>query len=137
MSLSEITTARPVAIAPTAAASVPSARWLTPVELTLLGAIWGGSFFFMRVAAADFGPFALVEVRLALGAVVLLPFLWRARSQFTPALWMHLAWISAINSAIPFLLFAWGRGTRAGRHRCHHEFHGGDVCRAHRVHLLR
>jgi drug/metabolite transporter (DMT)-like permease len=39
---------------------------------------------------------------------VLLPFLWRARSQFTPALWLHLTWISAINSAIPFILFAWG-----------------------------
>jgi drug/metabolite transporter (DMT)-like permease len=108
MSLSEVTTARPVTLtsAPTAAAH--TARWLTPIELTLLGAIWGGSFLFMRVAAADFGPFALVEVRLALGAVVLLPFLWRARAQFTPALWLHLTWISAINSAIPFILFAWG-----------------------------
>ncbi|HEY0339368.1 MAG TPA: DMT family transporter, partial [Steroidobacteraceae bacterium] len=65
-------------------------------------------FLFMRVAASDFGPFALVEVRLALGATVLLPFLWRARTQFTPALWLHLTWISAINSAVPFILFAWG-----------------------------
>jgi drug/metabolite transporter (DMT)-like permease len=86
-----------------------TARWLTPVELTLLGAIWGGSFLFMRVAAADFGPFALVQMRLTLGALVLLPFLWRARQQFAqPRLWMHLAWIAAVNSAIPFLLFAWG-----------------------------
>jgi drug/metabolite transporter (DMT)-like permease len=110
MSLSEVTTARPVTLAPasTPTAATRTARWLTPVELTLLGAIWGGSFLFMRVAASDFGPFALVEVRLALGAVVLLPFLWRARSQFTPALWLHLTWISAINSAIPFILFAWG-----------------------------
>lgn len=107
MSLSELTTARPVTLTP-APAKVHTARWLTPLELTLLGAIWGGSFFFMRAAAADFGPFALVEVRLALGAMVLLPFLWRARSQFTLALWLHLTWISAINSAIPFTLFAWG-----------------------------
>jgi drug/metabolite transporter (DMT)-like permease len=86
-----------------------TARWLTPVELTLLGAIWGGSFLFMRVAAADFGPCALVQMRLTLGALVLLPFLWRARQQFAqPRLWMHLTWISAVNSAIPFLLFAWG-----------------------------
>jgi len=106
MSSSELTTARPVTIT-----SVPAvahtARWLTPIELTLLGAIWGGSFLFMRIAAADFGPFALVEVRLALGALVLLPFLWRARSQFTPRLWLRLTWISAVNSAIPFVLFAW------------------------------
>jgi len=93
---------------PPASAAAHEARWLTPVELTLLGAIWGGSFLFMRIATADFGPFALVEVRLALGASVLLPFLWRARSQLTPHLWLHLAWISLINCAIPFVLFAWG-----------------------------
>src|SRR3984957_3770294 len=62
----------------------------------------------MRIASADFGLYALVEVLLSLGALVLLPRLWRARAQFTPRLWLHLAWISAINSAIPFLLFAWG-----------------------------
>ena len=107
MSSSEVTTARPVAM--TSAPAVDhTARWLTPIELTLLGAIWGGSFLFMRIASADFGPFALVEIRLLLGALVLLPFLWRARAQFTPRLWLHLAWISAINSAIPFVLFAWG-----------------------------
>ena len=82
--------------------------WLTPVELLALGAIWGASFLFMRVSAKDFGPFALVEIRLALGALVLLPFLWRARAQFSGALWLRLAAIAAINSAIPFTLFAWG-----------------------------
>ena len=106
MSSSECTTAS-VVIEPVPDA-VKSAPWLTPIELTILGAIWGGSFLFMRVAAADFGPFALVEVRLTLGAVVLLPFLWRARAQFTATLWLQLAWISAINSTIPFVLFAWG-----------------------------
>ncbi len=81
--------------------------WLTPLELLLLGAIWGGSFLFMRVAAGDFGAFAIVEVRLFLGALVLLPFLWRARAQFSAGLWARLAGIAAINSALPFLLFAW------------------------------
>lgn len=81
--------------------------WMTPLELCLLGAIWGASFLFMRVAAPDFGAFALVEVRLALGALVLMPFLWRARSQFPPRLWPRLAGISLINSAVPFVLFAW------------------------------
>jgi len=53
------------------------AGWLTPIELVVLGAIWGASFLFMRIAARDFGPLALVELRLSLGALVLLPFLWR------------------------------------------------------------
>ncbi len=82
-------------------------RWITPVEIGVLGAIWGASFLFMRVAATEFGPAALVELRLALGAIVLLPFLWRARASFPLRLWPKLALIGAINSAVPFLLFAW------------------------------
>jgi drug/metabolite transporter (DMT)-like permease len=86
----------------------PSTRaWVTPLELGLLGAIWGASFLFMRVAAKDFGAVPLVELRLGLGALVLLPFLWRARSSFGLKLWPKLALIGAINSAIPFVLFAW------------------------------
>ena len=87
--------------------SQESARWLDPLELGVLGAIWGASFLFMRVAANDFGPAPLVEVRLALGSLVLLPFLWRDRSRFPLRLWPKLALIGAINSALPFLLFAW------------------------------
>src|SRR3546814_1195524 len=81
--------------------------WMTPLELTVLGAIWGASFLFMRVAANDFGAVPLVEMRLGLGALVLLPFLWRSRAHFPRALWPKLALIGAINSAVPFLLFAW------------------------------
>jgi len=92
----------------TTAAPRSGANWRTGLELIALGAIWGSSFLFMRVAAADFGPLALVEVRLVLGAAVLLPFLWQARAQLAPRLWLHLSWIAAINSAIPFVLFAWG-----------------------------
>jgi len=80
------------------------------IELLLLGAIWGGSFLFMRISAGAFGTFPLVEVRLALGAAVLLPFLWQARLQYTPRLWLKLAGIGAINTAIPFALFAWAAG---------------------------
>ncbi|HKD52725.1 MAG TPA: DMT family transporter [Steroidobacteraceae bacterium] len=97
--LAATTTARPGAAV---------ARWRTPLELGLLGAVWGGSFLFMRVAAPDFGPIPLVEARLALGALILMPFLWRARERFTPALWLRIAGIAAVNSVLPFVLFAWG-----------------------------
>jgi drug/metabolite transporter (DMT)-like permease len=80
----------------------------TPIELLLLGAIWGGSFLFMRVAAKDFGPLPLVGVRLVTGVVILLPFLWRARERITRRHWLRFAVIGALNSAIPFSLFAWG-----------------------------
>ncbi len=91
------------ALAPRAAPA-----WQTPAELTVLGAIWGASFLFMRIGASDFGPFALVEVRLALGALILFPFLWRERARFDAPLRWRLAGIGAVNSAIPFTLFAWG-----------------------------
>src|SRR5580658_5676239 len=113
MASSECSSASSAAALPAAvvAAAVPvagAAPWRTPAELTLLGAIWGGSFLFMRVAAGDFGPVPLVEVRLALGALVLTPFLWRARAQFTARVWLRVAGIAAINSVLPFTLFAWG-----------------------------
>jgi len=78
------------------------------VQLIVLGAIWGGSFLFMRIAVNDFGPVPLVEVRLVLGSLLLLPFLWRDRAKFTLRRWPMMALIGAINSGLPFLLFAWG-----------------------------
>ncbi len=50
----------------------------------------------------------MVEVRLSLGALLLAPLLWRGRAHIGPALWPKLALSAAINSAIPFSLFAWG-----------------------------
>lgn len=96
--------------ASSAAVATDSARagWRTPLELTVLGAIWGGSFLFMRVAAKDFGALPLVEMRLGLGALILLPFLWKARESFRGGkIWAKLALIGLINSAVPFVLFAW------------------------------
>jgi drug/metabolite transporter (DMT)-like permease len=91
-----------------AVATAPTRDLWTPFELLVLGAIWGGSFLFMRIAAKDFGPFALVELRIVLGAAILLPFLWQARAQLTPTLWRRFAIVGALNSAIPFTLFVWG-----------------------------
>ncbi len=82
--------------------------WRTPLELGALGAIWGASFLFMRVAAPQFGALPLVEIRLVFGALILLPFLWPVRHLFTGRRIALLAAIGLINSAIPFALFAWG-----------------------------
>ncbi len=82
--------------------------WRTLAELLLLAAIWGGSFLFLRIATPHFGPVPLVDLRLALGALVLVPFLWRERARFPLWRWPQLAAIGLINTLIPFLLFAWG-----------------------------
>src|ERR1700692_4213850 len=86
----------------------PAQRWLTPVELFVLGAIWGAPCLFMRFAPSDFGAFALVEIRLALGALILLPFTWQARASLALAGWWRLGGIGAVQSAVAVALFAWG-----------------------------
>lgn len=74
--------------------------------LLTLAAIWGGSFIFMRVAAPEFGIFALVEVRTVLATLVLLPVLLlrRQAADIQRFFWPIVA-IGAINTAIPFVLF--------------------------------
>ena len=54
---------------------------IKPVQLTMsakqwlmllcLGAIWGGSFFFARIAVAEIPPLALVLFRVAIAALAL------------------------------------------------------------------
>src|SRR5258707_2872796 len=99
---------RATADSTTQVTAAPPRDWGTPAELRMLGAIWGGSFLFMRIAAKDFGPLPLVEVRLLAGVAILMPFLWRARAHIKRAHWPRFALIGALNSAIPFALFAWG-----------------------------
>lgn len=45
------------------------------VDLVLLGALWGASFLLMRVAAPEFGPVPLIEIRVGIAALCLLPVL--------------------------------------------------------------
>ena len=62
----------------------------------------------MRIAAPEFGPIVLVELRVAIAALVLLPFLLlRENATSMKARWKSLLLIGVVNSAIPFLLFAY------------------------------
>ena len=49
-------------------------------SLLFLGAVWGGAFLFLRIAAPEVGPAWAAEIRLAIGASVLLAFAGRRRS---------------------------------------------------------
>ena len=78
------------------------------LDLLLLGAIWGASFLFMRVAAPEFGAVPLIAARVGIAAAFLIPVL--ARRVGLRPLYEHapeLLIIGAINSAIPFSLFAY------------------------------
>ncbi|WP_211454022.1 DMT family transporter [Collimonas antrihumi] len=78
------------------------------IELLLLAAIWGASFLFLRIAAPEFGPFALIALRVGIAALMLAPVLRSAaaRGQFRSKAW-PLFVVGICNSAIPFGLFAY------------------------------
>ncbi len=44
-------------------------------ELLLLSALWGASFLLLRIASPVFGPILLIEIRVAIALLVLLPFM--------------------------------------------------------------
>ena len=82
--------------------------WL---QLLLLGAIWGGSFFFAKVALAELQPLTVVFCRVAFAALALNVVLVIAgRPLFrrgTP--WRSFAAMGALNNLVPFGLIFWGQ----------------------------
>jgi drug/metabolite transporter (DMT)-like permease len=80
-------------------------------EWVLLGAIWGMSFQFMRVASPEFGPVLLIAVRVVVASALLLPLMaWRTSRTSLTLLrehWGPIAFVGLFNSAIPFCLFAY------------------------------
>ncbi|ARP78926.1 MULTISPECIES: DMT family transporter [Bordetella] len=78
------------------------------VDLLALAAVWGGSFLFMRVAVPEFGPAALMELRVGLAALFLLPLvLWRGKPALIARHWKAILVVGTLNSALPFLLYAY------------------------------
>ncbi len=83
--------------------------------LVTIGAIWGLSFLFIRVAAPEFGAVALIEVRVVLAGLVLVPIaLYRGQLAEIRRHWHPIAWIGILHYAIPFTLFAWSMLTLTG-----------------------
>jgi drug/metabolite transporter (DMT)-like permease len=75
-------------------------------SLLFLGAVWGGAFLFLRIAAPQVGPLWAAEIRIGLAAIILLaiagPRAYRAlRGRF-----LRVAVVGAAFSAIPFSLIA-------------------------------
>ena len=77
-------------------------------ELLLLAAIWGMSFLFLRVASPEMEPIWLIEFRVLVAGLVLLPILARARKLGElRRFWKPLLVLGIINSALPFSLLAY------------------------------
>src|SRR5512138_3252528 len=76
----------------------------------LLGAIWGSSFMWIKIAVQEVGPIMLVAFRalfgLLFGVVVILS--QRARLPRDFKSWLPLLVLGLTNIAIPFFLISWG-----------------------------
>lgn len=79
--------------------------------LILLSILWGGAFFFIGVAVRELPPFTIVLVRVALGAVLLLPLLKLFGGEFpkTAAGWVPFFVMGLLNNVIPFSLLVTGQ----------------------------
>lgn len=77
-------------------------------ELLFLAAVWGGSFLFMRIAVPEFGPIVLIELRVGLAALFLLPAAaWRGKLPVIRRHWKAILVVGVLNAALPFLLYAY------------------------------
>ena len=90
------------------APSMTAADWML---LLFLSVLWGGSFYFAKIAVAEIPPLTLALGRVAIAAAVLAAVARLVAGPFprNPATWRQLAFMAALNNAIPFVLIFWGQ----------------------------
>lgn len=79
--------------------------------LVLLGMIWGGSFFFARVAVAHVPPATLVLLRVGIAALALHIYI-AGRFDIYPTLrarWREFLLLGLVNNAVPHMLIFLGQ----------------------------
>ncbi|MFN8772185.1 MAG: DMT family transporter [bacterium] len=79
--------------------------------LCLLSLLWGGSFFFAKVALAEVPPLTIVLSRVGIAAVALWLYL-RLRGSPIPtiaATWWAFCGMGILNNLLPFTLIFWGQ----------------------------
>lgn len=88
--------------------TIAPTTWLL---LILLGVIWGGSFFFSRVAVEHVPPMTLVLLRVFLAAVALHLYLHGRNGLYRQlaSRWRAFIILGTINNAIPFTLIFLGQ----------------------------
>jgi drug/metabolite transporter (DMT)-like permease len=88
------------------------ARGYVPLLLIVAG-IWGSSYLFIKVAVDEIEPAAMMELRVVLAALVLIPvvFVRLGRAQAVAELratGLGALILGVLNMAVPFTLIAWG-----------------------------
>jgi drug/metabolite transporter (DMT)-like permease len=96
----------------TAIASNSAGRFRLPWHATfvLLSAIWGCSFWWIKLGLEMLAPVQVAFVRLAVGAAALaiVAFLTGTRVPRSLSTWRHLLVVALLMNSIPFTLFAVG-----------------------------
>jgi drug/metabolite transporter (DMT)-like permease len=80
--------------------------WLAFAGLSLA---WGSSFFWIKIAVQEVGPFLLVALRVLfgiLGLLVVLGFT-RQKGRLDRRAWQTLLILGITNTAAPFVLISW------------------------------
>lgn len=73
-------------------------------SLLYLGAVWGAAFLFLRIAAPQVGPVWAAEIRLAIGAAVLVAIAGRRTFAAARGRLVSFLIVGAMFSAVPFTL---------------------------------
>ncbi len=87
----------------------PGRRTLSIVDLgslLVLGAVWGAAFLFLRIASPEVGPAWAAEIRLAIGAAVLVLVAGRGTLRVARGRMTSFLVAGALFSALPFTLIA-------------------------------
>jgi drug/metabolite transporter (DMT)-like permease len=80
------------------------------VAFLVLAAIWGCSFYFIKLGLAGLNPIQVAFGRCLIGAVtlVILATLSRTRLPRSASTWRHLFVMAALMNVVPFILFSYG-----------------------------
>ena len=81
------------------------------LTLAFLGAMFGASFLYMRVAAPVLGPWVVAFVRVGLAAVLLSLVVRGSGLRAVARDWRPLLFLGAVNSALPFGMYAFAEQT--------------------------
>lgn len=78
--------------------------------LLLLGAVWGTSFLFIKIAVAELPPETLVAARLVIASLILLVVLYASGQRLPTRLrtWADLFFLGGVGLVTPYLLITWG-----------------------------
>jgi drug/metabolite transporter (DMT)-like permease len=82
-------------------------------RLLLLAALWGSSYFFIKVGVDDVEPTVLMAGRTLLAGLILLAFVITTMGRASTAAELRRSWrpvlvLGVFNAALPFWLIAWG-----------------------------